>query len=191
MIFDKSLRDKIRGVFTESGKVKVDAEVTVPDVSVSFPTGANALATEATLEEVKEAIESGGGSGNVIITDPETGDPIPVIQSPSDTHVFHDDAESADDGSALIVGAYKRLLVEITGSSTDKIVAFKGTMESGVYTTIQGIRKSDYTLGTNTTGGTDITPEIWAFDIELFNSVIMDLTSIDNGNVTVKGRASL
>jgi len=34
MIFDKFLRDKIRGVFTESGKVKVDAEVTVPEVEV-------------------------------------------------------------------------------------------------------------------------------------------------------------
>ena len=57
MIFDKFLRDKIRGVFTESGKVKVDAEVTVPDVSVSFPTGANALATEATLESIKDELK--------------------------------------------------------------------------------------------------------------------------------------
>lgn len=42
MIFDKSLRDKIRGVFSVDGKVKVD----VSD-----------LATEATLEEIKDELK--------------------------------------------------------------------------------------------------------------------------------------
>lgn len=42
MIFDKFLRDKIRGVFSVDGKVKVD----VSD-----------LATEATLEEIKDELK--------------------------------------------------------------------------------------------------------------------------------------
>lgn len=96
---------------------------------------------------------------------------------------FHDGATVAADGETFEVGAYKTLTVEIYGTSTTRTVAFIGIGPSGSQRTIMGVKLSDLTTGTSTTG----TGELWQFDITGLTTVIMDLTAVAGGNVSVKG----
>jgi hypothetical protein len=48
-----------------------------------------------------------------------------------------------------------------------------------------GIKVSDLSTGVSTTG----TGEVWQFDVTGLEEVIMDLTAVSGGNVSVKGRA--
>jgi hypothetical protein len=48
-----------------------------------------------------------------------------------------------------------------------------------------GVRLSDLATGINTTG----TAEYWQFDVTGVYQVVMDLTAVAGGNVSVKGRA--
>jgi hypothetical protein len=102
-------------------------------------------------------------------------------------HIFHDAAAAASNGAFLEVKYFKTLTVEIYGSAenTVRTVTFYGKGPSKTLRALKGLKVSDWTSGTSTTG----TGEIWQFDITGLNQVIMDLTSITGGTVTVKGRA--
>lgn len=99
--------------------------------------------------------------------------------------VFHDEAITPSEGDPLQTESYKTLTMEIYGTSISRSVVFYGVSNSGVKRNIKGIRLSDYTISASTTGS----GEIWQFDIVGLVSVIMELASVEGGNVSVKGRA--
>ena len=98
---------------------------------------------------------------------------------------FHDAATVAADGNIFTVDGQKTLTVEIYGTSTSRTIAFIGRGESGTDRAIMGVRLSDLSTATSTTG----TGELWQFDITGLVSVFMDLQAVAGGNVTIKGRA--
>jgi hypothetical protein len=98
---------------------------------------------------------------------------------------FHDAAVAAADGAVLTVGGCKALTVEIYGTSTSRTVAFIGRGPAGADRAIMGVRLSDLSTATSTTG----TGELWQFDVTGLMSVLMDLQAVSGGNVSVKGRA--
>ena len=98
--------------------------------------------------------------------------------------IFHDEAVSASNGTELEVGGYKTLAFEIYGTSTSRTVEFKCKSESGTLRSIMGVKVNDFSTATSTNG----TGEIWQFDITGLTSIIIDLTAVAGGNVSVKGR---
>jgi hypothetical protein len=100
-------------------------------------------------------------------------------------HTFQNAATTTGNGTAFVVGSYKTITVEIYGTSASRTVTFYGKSKSGTLRAIQGVRISDFTLATSTT----TTGEIWQFDITGLDYVVMDLTAVAGGNVSVKGTA--
>ena len=99
---------------------------------------------------------------------------------------FHTAATVAANGTDFTVGAYKTLTVEIYGTSTSRTVTFYGKSKSGTLRAISGVRLSDFTVATSTTG----TGEIWQFDVTGLESVTIGLTAVSGGNVTISGNAT-
>jgi hypothetical protein len=101
--------------------------------------------------------------------------------------VFQNDAVSAGAGTALIMDLipYKDLTIEISGTSSTRTVSFYGVMASGVSRPISGINMNGFALANNTTG----TEELWTFGITGLKKVIMYLTAVSGGTVTITGRA--
>lgn len=98
---------------------------------------------------------------------------------------FQSAATSTGNGTAFEVGAYRTLTVKITGTSSTRTVTFYAKDTDGNLTALMGVRLSDFATGTSTTG----TGEYWQFDITGIYSIVMDLTAVAGGNVSVKGRA--
>ena len=98
---------------------------------------------------------------------------------------FQDAATGTGNGTEFSVGAYRTLTIEIYGTSTSRSVTFYGKSKSGTLRALMGVRVSDFATATSTTG----TGEIWQFDITGLDYVVMDLTAVAGGNVSVKGRA--
>ena len=116
----------------------------------------------------------------------------PVIAKLSGSSVteftFHNSVTVASGGAEFAVGGHKTLTVHISGTSTSRTVEFKGRppgAPAGTYVPLMGIRLSDLTPATSTTGNN----EVWQFDITGLEGVIMDLSAVSGGNVTVKGKA--
>jgi hypothetical protein len=109
------------------------------------------------------------------------------VRSVAQNFIFQDAATSSGNGSSFTVDNYKTLTVEIYGSvaNTARTVTFYGKGASGTLRALKGVNISTFTTGTNTTG----TGEIWQFDITGLEYVVMDLTAITGGSVTVKGKA--
>jgi hypothetical protein len=101
--------------------------------------------------------------------------------------VFHDGATAAANGTDFKVDYFKTLTVEIFGSSDNsaRTVTFYGKLRSGTLRPISGMKLAGLTTALNTTG----TGELWQFDITGLESVVMDLTSITDGKVSVIGKA--
>ncbi|AHF10362.1 MULTISPECIES: hypothetical protein [Dehalobacter] len=132
-------------------------------VTDSLPTGSNIIG--------KVGIDSGNNG-------------VSIIGSLANDVTFHNAAIVAADGTILTVGGYKTLTVEIYGTSTSRTIAFIGRGPSGTDRAIMGVRLSDLSTGSSTTG----TGEIWQFDITGLSSVFVDLQAVAGGNVTAKGR---
>lgn len=101
------------------------------------------------------------------------------------THTFHNAATQAANGNALTVGEYKTLTVKITGTSSSRTITFYAKDPDGNLTALMGVRLSDLATGTSTTG----TGEYWQFDVTGVEAVVMDLTAVAGGNVSVTGKA--
>jgi hypothetical protein len=107
-------------------------------------------------------------------------------------HTFQNGASSAANGTALKQNdafQYKTLTVEIYGTeeNTARTVTFYCKGASGTLRPLAGtkISAAPLSVAVSTTG----TGEVWQFDITGLSEVIMDLTAITGGTVTVKGRA--
>ena len=112
-------------------------------------------------------------------------DGVQAVRHATKDVTFHNAATVAADGATFAVEGYKTLTVEIYGTSVSRTVAFMGVGASGTARAIKGVNLTDLSLATSTAG----TAELWQFDITGLKSVIMDLTSISGGNVSVKGTA--
>ncbi|MGR6062547.1 phage portal protein [Bacillus velezensis] len=99
--------------------------------------------------------------------------------------IFHENAAEAGVGSIFSAGAWKKLLVEITGTAESGHVAFWGRSISGKNVPIRGIRSDDGTSAAGTSG----TEEVWSFDIAGFKEILMEIKSISGGSLSVKGTA--
>ena len=99
---------------------------------------------------------------------------------------FHDESATPTSGSELNVEFYKILTVEIYGTSSARTINFRCTVASDTSMVLQGIKISDFTLASSTTGNA----EIWQFDIEGLTTVFFDLTSVTDGYVSIKGRVT-
>ncbi|MDX7984547.1 phage portal protein [Bacillus velezensis] len=99
--------------------------------------------------------------------------------------IFHENAAEAGEGSIFSAGAWKKLLVEITGTAESGHVAFWGRSISGKNVPIRGIRSDDGTSAPGTSG----TEEVWSFDIAGFKEIVMEIQSISGGSLSVKGTA--
>ncbi|WPF77793.1 phage portal protein [Bacillus velezensis] len=99
--------------------------------------------------------------------------------------IFHENAAETGEGSIFSAGAWKKLLVEITGTAESGHVAFWGRSISGKNVPIRGIRSDDGTSAVGTSG----TEEVWSFDIAGFKEIVMEIQSISGGSLSVKGTA--
>ena len=99
--------------------------------------------------------------------------------------IFHENAAEAGEGSIFSAGAWKKLLVEITGTAESSHIAFWGRSISGRNVPIRGIRSEDGTSAAGTSG----TDEVWLFDIAGFKEIVMEIKSISGGSLSVKGTA--
>lgn len=99
--------------------------------------------------------------------------------------IFHENAAEAGEGSIFSAGAWKKLLVEITGTAESGHVAFWGRSISGKNVPIRGIRSDDGASAAGTSG----TEEVWSFDIAGFKEIVMEIKSISGGSLSVKGTA--
>ncbi|MEF3310819.1 hypothetical protein PV433_18200 [Paenibacillus sp. GYB004] len=99
--------------------------------------------------------------------------------------VLHDASTAAGDGTALAVGAYRTLTLEITGTSTSRTIHFEGASVGGTYYPLKGIRLSDLAMGTQTTSS----GEVWQFEVTGLVTFRARISSISGGSISVKGRA--
>ncbi|WP_144561691.1 hypothetical protein [Bacillus mycoides] len=99
--------------------------------------------------------------------------------------VFHDGVTAVGAGVTFPVESYKTLTIEVYGTSTSREIKFYGIGTSGAKRQITGVNLLDLTMATSTKG----TGELWQFEIVGLESVVMELTSVSGGNVTVKGKA--
>ncbi|WP_343311273.1 phage portal protein [Bacillus atrophaeus] len=107
------------------------------------------------------------------------------VQAKTADIVFHDKVETKGEGNTLTVGAFKTLLIEVYGTAETSELKFWGKSLSGTKRPIRGQKIDDGTMATSTVGKS----ETWTFDITGFKEIIMELTSVTNGNFSVKGTA--
>ena len=100
--------------------------------------------------------------------------------------IFHDAVVAPATSTVFEVGAYKILTLEIYGTSATRTITFNYKGESGTLRLISGVKLSDFSMGTGTTGS----GEVWQFDISAFKYFVVDLTAVAGGNVSVKGRVT-
>ena len=103
-------------------------------------------------------------------------------------HTFHDASSTTGNGLALKVDGRDRLDIEITSSvaNTARTITFYKKFKNGDLKPLVGYRDydSDDALSTTATG------ESYALDITNAYEIVMDLTSITGGTVTIEGRVS-
>ena len=97
---------------------------------------------------------------------------------------FFDGATTTGIGEIFEVGIYKTLTIEVYGTSATRTVQFFGRGKSGTNRALAGVRLSDLSVAASTTGS----GELWQFDITGLDYVVLNISAISGGNVTVKGR---
>ena len=111
--------------------------------------------------------------------------PLPIRNNYVDV-IFHTTEATPTNGTSFVVGSYKTLTVEIYGSAnTVRLITFYRKQRNGTLKAIQGINTATYAVATSTTG----TDEEWQFDVTGRNEIIMDITSMTGGTITIKGTA--
>ena len=102
----------------------------------------------------------------------------------SEQVTFHEATTAAKRGNLYYVKDMATLTVEIYGTSTSRTVEFKAISASGTERAISGIKLDGLTVANQTTGNN----EIWTFDISGLYKVIMDVTAVAGGNISIKGK---
>lgn len=115
--------------------------------------------------------------------------PLPVQMGANNAeHTFQNAVTTAGNGTAFGVTtaskSYKTITLEITGTSTSRTVVFEGSSVSGAWYPIQGVKLSDLSMGTQTTGK----DEVWQFEVTGLAAFRTRVSAVAGGNVTVKGK---
>ena len=166
------------------GHVTIDNISATPVYISALPAGTNIVGkftTDQTTHGTTDKVASDLYVGATLVSNTN---PVPTCNNYVDI-VFHNAASTPVNGTALTVGSYKTLTVEIYGTSSSRTVTFIGISKSGTGRAIQGINLATFSLATSTTG----TGEFWQFDITGLDSVLLVLTAVSGGNVTISGRA--
>lgn len=98
--------------------------------------------------------------------------------------VFHDAATKVGQGNIMDVASHKTLSVTIYGTATARTVKFYTVSCSNELVPILGFNVSNADLVDNTVG---TTTEIWQFDVTALSNIVMGISAISGGNLTVKG----
>lgn len=104
------------------------------------------------------------------------------------THTFHNAAVAAADGNFFDNSSewFKTLSVDIDGTTTSHTVEFKAKGPNGIVRAIKGVKSTDWTIASSTTG----TAETWLFDITGLRSIYMDISAMVVGagsGLNIKG----
>jgi len=131
------------------------------------------------IDSTGAAAPSGGAS-----------DPVNV-KNGTTQHTFHNAATAAADGTDFTNAGYKtlRVLIKSTVTPATRQVDFLGAIDD-TFVAINGFKAPDY--GTEDDGTTGTGSEVWLFDIEGFEEIRMDLTTLTgaSANTTIIGVAS-
>lgn len=111
--------------------------------------------------------------------------PVQIIGSATTDVILQDAAITVGEGAFFTVNSYKTLNIKIAGTSTSRTVVFEVAGFDGVYEPIQGVKVSDFSMASQTTGNN----ESWQFDITGFVSFRARISSLTGGDVSIKGRA--
>ncbi|ASB89387.1 lysozyme [Bacillus sonorensis] len=98
---------------------------------------------------------------------------------------FHDSVTEVGEGEKFIVESHRTLTVEITGDCTSREVKFFTVTQNGKKIALEGINTSNHMFGASTLG----IDEIWEFDIAGKTAVLLEVTKINGGSITIKGNA--
>jgi len=99
--------------------------------------------------------------------------------------VLQADVTAVGNGTPFQVGAAKTLTLEITGTATSSTIVFEAASVSGAFYAIQGVKTSDFSMATQTTGKN----EVWSFDVTGQVTFRARVSAVAGGNVSVKGKA--
>ena len=107
------------------------------------------------------------------------------LQSKVKEHTFHDAENRLVSGNVLDVGSYRELTVDIYGDFTYKHILFEASGSSGQFQPIMGVKLTDFTMTTFTTGSDK---ETWTFNITGQKKIRMKISAV-TGTVSIKGIA--
>jgi len=141
-------------------------------------------------ENGNTGIELGGGvvenqRVKVDIGGAEINATIDGIKSDTIDVLLQDAVSATGNGTPFVVGAYKTLTLEITGTATSNTVIFEGSSSSGAWYPIQGVKLQDLSLASQTSGK----GEVWQFDVTGLVAFRARISAVVGGNLSVKGRA--
>ncbi|MFK7678825.1 hypothetical protein ACI3ER_12345 [Bacillus sp. Wb] len=94
-------------------------------------------------------------------------------------------ATAVGNGAEFDVESYKTLTLEVSGTATSHTLVFEGASASGTWYPVQGVRLSDFAMGTQTT----TKGEVWTFEVPGLVKFRTRLSAVAGGNVSVKGNA--
>jgi len=152
------------------------------NVDINF-TGENlAQETGGALADIKAALEAAPSGG---LSDPVNS------KNATTQHTFHNAAITNADGTDFTNAGYKtlRVIIKSTVTPATRQVDFLGAID-GTFVAINGFKAPDY--GTEDDGTTGTGTEIWIFDIEGYETIRMDLTTLtgDSANTSIIGVAT-
>lgn len=99
--------------------------------------------------------------------------------------VFQDAATAAGNGNSYSAHFANALVLEVSGTSSSRTVKFEEQGISGAWYACAGVKRSDLSFGSETTG----IDELWEFDLRGRLAFRARVSAVAGGNVTVKGRA--
>jgi hypothetical protein len=167
-------------------------------ISEELPVGTNKIGSvdsnlqigDSDVSEVNPIPITGSVDSNLQIGNNDVGvnNPVPVtgevgVESLYQDVSFHFESATPNSGLEFEVEAYKILRIQISGTSTSRIVMFRGIL-GDVNVALLGIKAEDFSLGTSTSAN----DEIWEFDVTGYEKVYFGLPSVEGGYVTIKGR---
>lgn len=131
----------------------------------------------------------GSNNGNAVpVSVDSEGKIIVGIQNYTDYHVHHTNSTSTGDGIDYVIDNlnYNRSTVTISGTSTNRVIAFLGSTDGVVFAPVTGINLSGHNeYGVRSFLIGEEHNEIWQIPIKGLKYLRVKLEEISNGNVSV------
>lgn len=98
--------------------------------------------------------------------------------------IFHNAVVSTGQGNILTVGAFRTLRISIYGTATARTVQFYEKITNGNLVPLMGYNISTSDLASSTS---KVISETWIFDITGLRQVVMNVSAVSGGNLSVTG----